>query len=597
MRRKLSLSIICLCLWLGLFATPALAADLTVFVSIDGSVTQVAAYSADQLAALGTAKSYYSSIDATGAPAIIAAEGVTINTLLSALSIPTAEVESLQFVSGDGWSKSYDFGSYSSGRYYYPLIVSHYDTEAAAPPEFFIGAEEEKTAVNAMLAIRSGEERFALDPAAISLTNGEGLRFCFGQSAITDAVSSGFGKYITSLTLVLSSGTSYIPAAADEETADPATDAPAQLPTPEKEEDANNGRQADSLTITVGYYGGPYYTKKVFTAAELDAMATVQQAYTFIDAMPAVVLDSVVGVPLADVLAAAGIDANSVETLHFYCSDVTKSWYSSMAKSYLLDTERYYYPYLPQRWDYENSVPLAYANEGAVGVGSVLAVEDNWLRFATEPDFDNLTSVTSFRLIFGQTDTSTSNASRSAKWVHTIEVMLGGTAPKGVTLDASALELEVGSRYQLTATVEKIDNTSDTRVEWSSSDESIVSVDSAGRISVLAEGEATVTATTVVGGLSASVTINGDGDTAAEAEAKPEDEQGEQTMFQLDGDSGAPTAGVQNWRVFEMSETAVELPELQTETPPLSVTLIVLGALLSCGFLGRLLIYRRQVAG
>ncbi|MGI5823175.1 MAG: Ig-like domain-containing protein [Dethiobacteria bacterium] len=375
------------------------------------------------------------------------------------------------------------------------------------------------------------------------------------------------------------------------------------------------GVSAETLTIMVGYYGGPYHTKKVFTLEELWQMPLVRQPYTFIDSMPAVVLSSAVGVKITDILQEAGIDVNSVEAFHFYCSDVSTSWYESMPKSYLLDVKRYYYPRLPANWDYDTATPVPGAAEGAQEVEAILTLEDNWQRFGLEPDFSNMDGETRFRLIFGQTDTGTPTAFRSAKWIHAVEVMLGGTPPSGVTLDQTVLKLEVGSIFQLNAAIGVVDWTTDQRLQWESSDPSIVRVDSRGKIKVLAEGTATITVTTVVGDLNASCVINGLPAEAPQTAVAlfspqrsevPETENGEMPgnseetenssgnsdeeenveikeqkkpvaalkentkenleenlKKDLDKTRKNPEGGAQPWRVYEMSPTAVALPAIQ----------------------------------
>ena len=84
-----------------------------------------------------------------------------------------------------------------------------------------------------------------------------------------------------------------------------------------KADSGSIGVPAETLTIKVGYFGGPYYIKKIYTVSELEAMPQIQQAYTFIDSMPAVVIDSAKGVRLIDLLSDAGIDVNSVEAFYF----------------------------------------------------------------------------------------------------------------------------------------------------------------------------------------------------------------------------------------------------------------------------------------
>ncbi|TEB07063.1 Kappa-carrageenase precursor [Pelotomaculum schinkii] len=332
------------------------------------------------------------------------------------------------------------------------------------------------------------------------------------------------------------------------------------------------GVPADTLTIKVGYFGGPYYTKKVYTASDLDAMPQVQQAYTFIDNMPAVVIDSAKGIKLTDLLADAGIDVNSVEAFYFYATDTKVGWYQCLPKSYLLDTARYYYPNLPTHWDSDTHSSIPGAVYGAIRVAPIIATRDNWQRFATAPDFSVNDTSTRFRLLFGQDDTNTRTAFRSVKWVHAIEVMLGGTPPSGVTLDQGMVNLKVGSTVQLTATVGP-DDATDKSVTWSSSDTSVATVDNNGLVTVVGQGTATITVSTVVGNMTATCIVN-----------DPNQDAGAQTIVptsagpEKDGSQGALSqqqyltektesvagvnssrAGSQPWRVYEMSADAVPL--------------------------------------
>ena len=148
----------------------------------------------------------------------------------------------------------------------------------------------------------------------------------------------------------------------------------------------------------------------------------------------------------------------------------------------------------------------------------------------------------------------------------------------------------------MNATLKIENNTTDQRIEWSSSNPDIVSVDKRGHIKVLADGETVITATTVVGGLSASVVINGGEGTETPAAAtttgtdqkkgsgvsdgkteesrKPEEQTtGDASVFQIKEEGGKDQsdpetrAGVQNWRVYEMSKNAVALAKYQTGQP------------------------------
>lgn len=387
-------------------------------------------------------------------------------------------------------------------------------------------------------------------------------------------------------------------------------------PGPANAGSVNTGVPADTLTIKVGYFGGPYYTKKVYTVSDLEAMPQVKQAYTFIDSMPAVCLDSAIGVKLTDLLEDAGIDVNSVELFYFYATDVKKGWYQSLPKSFLLDTKRYYYPNLPAHWDYDEQMSVPGAVYGAIEVEPVIAIHDNWQRFATVPDFTVMSDDTRFRLVFGQVDTSTCTASRSAKWVHAIEVMLGGTPPAGVTLDQDLANIKVGSSVQLTATVAP-DDATDKSVIWSSSDTGVATVDEHGLVTVVGPGTATITVSTVVGEMTATCIVNGpnpEGDqSAAPAGAGssnnggPEDPAGplsgmrylaekEAAAGQEKSNIFSEQSGSQHWRVFEMSADAVPL-QRQEEPNSLEIYEVVIFLVLFLfGSVKKYREYTREVA-
>ena len=77
---------------------------------------------------------------------------------------------------------------------------------------------------------------------------------------------------------------------------------------------------------------------------------------------------------------------------------------------------------------------------------------------------------------------------------------------RGVSLDRSALTLIEGGTAQLTATVEPIDATNK-KVTWSSSAPDVAVVDASGNLTAVAEGTATITATTDDGGKTATCTV------------------------------------------------------------------------------------------
>lgn len=389
------------------------------------------------------------------------------------------------------------------------------------------------------------------------------------------------------------------------------------------DDDEYNGYSADTLTVKVGYYGGPYYEKKVFTLDELWGMNVVNADYTFVDNLPSVIIDHVSGVRLSDLMDAAGIDLNSIRTFYFWTRDKNSDYYTSYSKADLIDTPRYCFYSLPDNFDSETGTANEYAGENKEYVDTVIALADDWNRVQAGAtfgsDYMNLNTNTRFRLIFGQTDPNEQTAERSAKWIHEIVVELGG-APT-ITLKDANLEGEVGSVLRTEANVQAESTVlANEKVTWSSSDESVAVVDENGNITIKSEGSAVITAS--FGGVSASVNVNGSG--SSEPEPEPPDGTNDDPNGgsgggmgggnDPDGNSGGtgggvseqPTenqqgtdnrtdgktqsvsgeaveigtaatgegeaGGVQNWRVYEMSETATELPEIDGDNPLLPVT-------------------------
>jgi hypothetical protein len=364
------------------------------------------------------------------------------------------------------------------------------------------------------------------------------------------------------------------------------------------DEDERSGLAADTLTVKVGYFGGPYYTKRVFELDELWELDVQTLDYTFIDNMPSVVITHVAGVTLADILDAAGIDAGSSQSFNFWTNDKQGGYYTSLTKTFLLDTPRYCYYSLPDNFDYDYGRGNEYADLDSQRVPTVIALADDWNRALAGAsfgsDYMSLNTFTRFRLVYGQTDIVTRTASNSAKWVHSIEVTLGG-APT-MTMDESALELEVGSKLRREARVNAADPVISENAEiiWSSSDPSVAEVDENGEITMRSEGTATITAS--LGEQSVSVTVSGKAagggaGTAGGAENAPEgsgvDPSGQESntaepeVYPLEqepdpeapdsgvkrsiigyelGAAGDGAGGVQNWRTDEMSSSAIELP-------------------------------------
>jgi hypothetical protein len=201
----------------------------------------------------------------------------------------------------------------------------------------------------------------------------------------------------------------------------------------------------------------------------------------------------------------SGIDINSIQRFYFYTNDNQGGYFTDFTKKDLLDTTRFYYPNLIYRY-YEPDFAFKddrAAVEGAVPVPTMLVVSDSWKRHQPGPDdFGEIDysdsaqrSRTRFRLLFGQVDPVTSEANRAAKWVHSIEVMLGGGPT--ITTDISVLEKEVGSSYRIRATVTAAEDLLAEQIGrelvWSSSDPEIAVVDNEGNVTITGEGDVVIT--------------------------------------------------------------------------------------------------------
>lgn len=351
------------------------------------------------------------------------------------------------------------------------------------------------------------------------------------------------------------------------------------------DEEELDGYSANTLTIEVGYPGGPSFVKHVFTLADLEGMDIVYADYTFIDYMPSVIIAHIRGVRLADVIDAAGIDVGSVRTFHFWIGDKTESFYTSFSKQDLLDTPRYCYYSLPDNFDYDLGEGNEYATSDAQRVDTLIALGEDWNRALAGAtfgsDYLNLSTRTRFRLVFGQTDSVTRNAARSAKWVYSIVIELRGEP--GITLNVSDLDIIVGTEFQVEAAVEAADPViaDNAQVVWSSSDDRIVSVDDNGKITAIAEGEALITAeflgavafVNVTSGVPDPDAEPGSGSSAQDRDTAPAagGRPGDTTPGRPSGGSGtesAPTEGPSGLDTEEPPDMAPDEPPPETEGPP-----------------------------
>lgn len=85
-------------------------------------------------------------------------------------------------------------------------------------------------------------------------------------------------------------------------------------------------------------------------------------------------------------------------------------------------------------------------------------------------------------------------------------VTVNPIVPASIAISETSLSLFVGDNAQLTATVSPSD-AKDKSFTWSSSDPNVATIDADGNVSAIAQGTATITATTTVGGLTATCSV------------------------------------------------------------------------------------------
>lgn len=93
---------------------------------------------------------------------------------------------------------------------------------------------------------------------------------------------------------------------------------------------------------------------------------------------------------------------------------------------------------------------------------------------------------------------------RSGEIVKECEVIVSDVPAQGLSLDKSTLDLKVGDNAQLTAVISP-ENAGDVKIEWSSSNTKVVTVDNTGMLLAHASGEALITAS--AGELAASCRV------------------------------------------------------------------------------------------
>ncbi|MEA4966049.1 MAG: hypothetical protein VB055_09540 [Oscillospiraceae bacterium] len=281
--------------------------------------------------------------------------------------------------------------------------------------------------------------------------------------------------------------------------------------------ETDSGFSADSLTIRVGYFGGPYYEKKVLSLAELESMMDYEAVYSFVDNKPSVVYDKASGIRLSTILAQAGVfNTDEVAFYQFHTADSGSGYWTSRSGSFLFET-RYSYRNLAEyaKQSAGGGRAITLTNYDAVissaeQVEPMLAIYDSWARYSYGETFNEAwhdgegrTSRKRLRLLYGQTTPYEIMASQSAKYVNAVDIQLKGSPSLNVEGD---LELKVSADHTLSVSVgyqdgaavlqgdPVITNAILSGLRWESDNESVAKVAyESGQWKLVAVGEGTAT--------------------------------------------------------------------------------------------------------
>ena len=205
----------------------------------------------------------------------------------------------------------------------------------------------------------------------------------------------------------------------------------------------------ETLIVRVGYFGdvNDYRLKAELSRQQLEALPQYTTNYTNVTRVGTIMYTVAQGPKVEDVLALAGIDVWSAQTMHLRTTDATgetNNWFSEFTAAAYLSGNRFYYPNINGKWETlseSSGQALSGGTAGAQPVHTILAIRSYSTKNPEQAAVMTpamMDEEKSYRFCTGQTPlreyvpTTMNDVSSkdSAKWIFGIDVTLYGSSER-----------------------------------------------------------------------------------------------------------------------------------------------------------------------
>ena len=286
----------------------------------------------------------------------------------------------------------------------------------------------------------------------------------------------------------------------------------------------------------------------VLTEVNLEQIPLYEQDYTFYDPEKGIFVDHALGVSLNDLAEWLTIDTGDIEAFRFVSGQGEESAETVVPSKELLSTERYFYGDLP---GVENPSGITVIEEATCmkqDVETLIAFQDHWMTaeeyLDPETGIEAMTGEQAFRLLPGQRTMTDNTMDLRLSRITSIELILRGAPSLRVTPEeltgAPGVSIPVGITVD-TCGYRFLENL---EINWRSEDETAVTVDSSGMVTIQSRQPAAITA--AAGGMTCRIPVN-------------------QPL--ISGQEGLPVSGQETQESVNVpEEEKTEIPEIQTTT-------------------------------